>query len=180
MTDLHTLIDRLGDRCPEDLRFYVETGHKAAFVVDVRRYAGRALAALCRVVREQDEEIEAYKTGFDGEALEQRMRAEKAEADLAQCRRSYNELADADNATISALHQAEAERDAIKAKRLPCSEAEVAQRRYEQAEAERDEARRQALKADTAFGILSDLHPEDAAEAWRKAGELGGEGERAS
>lgn len=54
MTDLHTLIDRLGDRCPEDLRFYVETGHKAAFVVDVRRYAGRALAAICRVVREQD------------------------------------------------------------------------------------------------------------------------------
>lgn len=62
--------------------------------------------------------------------------------------------------------------EALYHKRLPCSEAEVAQRRYEQAEAERDEARRQALKADTAFGILSDLHPEDAAEAWRKAGEL--------
>lgn len=54
MSDLHTIITSLGDRCPEDLRFYVETGHKAAFVVDVRRYAGRALAALCRVIREQD------------------------------------------------------------------------------------------------------------------------------
>lgn len=84
-------------------------------------------------------------------------------------------------------------------KRLPCREAEVAQRRYEQAEAERDalqhiidcadtplmrdvmaardQAKAKLTRSETAFGILSDSHPDESKEAWRKAGELCREGE---
>lgn len=38
--------------------------------------------------------------------------------------------------------------------------------------AARDRAKAKLTRSETAFGILSDLYPDEAQEAWRKAGEL--------
>lgn len=64
------------------------------------------------------------------------------------------------NARIAEL---EAENEGLRSRRLPCAEAEVAQKRYEYVEAERDALRK-------ALALLDDAFPNDVEHAMEQAG----------
>ncbi len=60
----------------------------------------------------------------------------------------------------------EAENEALRARRLPCREAEIAQARYEKAEAERDELLTAVKLALMEIGFPTDDYPAPVVNAW--------------
>lgn len=88
---------------------------------------------------------------------------EQAEADLMFRTEQRDDI-------LKRLEQAEAERNALQ-HIIDCADTPL----MRDVMAARDQAKAKLTRSETAFGILSDSHPGEAQEAWRKAGELGGE-----